>query len=245
MVRSILRLFSSLSVILMTNTAHAGDASTLNIIGFNDDGRVFAFEEYGVQDGSGFPYANRFYIDTATDAYVAGSPVRVRLDDEMASTEDARHMAQDQADAAGFPADMSFQPGFASAQRSITEHAVDPYLMVANPRPVFPPIDAPIGILLTEKSFLPSGPCEGIQDATVGFTLTRLGMKAGQTARTLHDDIEQVPASRGCPLGYRLGGIFTFYPQNGQAVMAVIVAIRTFGFEGPDHRWMAVTTRIE
>jgi hypothetical protein len=40
--------------------AQAGDAAKLDILGFSKDGGVFAFEEYGVQDGSGFPYANRF-----------------------------------------------------------------------------------------------------------------------------------------------------------------------------------------
>ena len=47
-------------------SARAGDVAELEILGFSDDGGVFAFEEYGVQDGSGFPYANRYYIDTAT-----------------------------------------------------------------------------------------------------------------------------------------------------------------------------------
>ena len=57
----------------------AGDAAQLEILGFSKDGGVFAFEEYGVQDGSGFPYANRYYIDTTTDTFVKGTPVRVRL----------------------------------------------------------------------------------------------------------------------------------------------------------------------
>ncbi|MGE6786024.1 DUF2259 domain-containing protein, partial [Ensifer adhaerens] len=35
--------------------ALAGDYAALQPIGFSADGNVFAFEEYGVQDGSGFP----------------------------------------------------------------------------------------------------------------------------------------------------------------------------------------------
>jgi predicted secreted protein len=55
---------------------------------------TFAFEEYGVQDGSGFPYANRFYIDTANDSFLPGSPIRVRIDDDTATVEDARAQAR-------------------------------------------------------------------------------------------------------------------------------------------------------
>jgi predicted secreted protein len=40
---------------LLSNPALAGDTAELNILGFSADGNVFAFEEYGVQDGSGFP----------------------------------------------------------------------------------------------------------------------------------------------------------------------------------------------
>jgi len=56
--------------------ALAGDTAEINVLGFSADGSIFAFEEYGVQDGSGFPYANRFYIDTASDKFLPGTPVR-------------------------------------------------------------------------------------------------------------------------------------------------------------------------
>src|SRR5699024_2227073 len=48
------------------------------------------FEEYGVQDGSGFPYSTIFVIDVATDSWVEGTPIRVRIDDEGATLGDAR-----------------------------------------------------------------------------------------------------------------------------------------------------------
>jgi len=65
-----LALIAALLVFNLTSQSRAGDAATLNILGFSSDGSVFAFEEYGVQDGSGFPYANRFYIDTETDTFM-------------------------------------------------------------------------------------------------------------------------------------------------------------------------------
>ena len=69
------------ALLLLSVAARAGDMATVQILGFSDDGGIFAFEEYGVQDGSGFPYANRYYIDTANDTFLHGTPVRERLDD--------------------------------------------------------------------------------------------------------------------------------------------------------------------
>ncbi len=83
-----------LTAAVAATPARAGDTAELSILGFAADGSVFAFEEYGVQDGSGFPYANRFYIETATDSFVAGTPIRVRIDDESASVDYARSEAR-------------------------------------------------------------------------------------------------------------------------------------------------------
>lgn len=54
----------------------AGDYAALQPIGFSADGNVFAFEEYGVQDGSGFPYSTIYVIDTRDDSFLPGAPVR-------------------------------------------------------------------------------------------------------------------------------------------------------------------------
>ena len=43
--------------------ALAGDAAQFDPIGFSEDGRYFAYEEYGIQDGSGFPYATIYLVD--------------------------------------------------------------------------------------------------------------------------------------------------------------------------------------
>ena len=63
----------------------AGDVAELEILGFSDDGSVFAFEEFGVLDGSGFPYSNRYYIDVDSDEFLPATPIRVRLEDENAT----------------------------------------------------------------------------------------------------------------------------------------------------------------
>ena len=92
-------LFAVLALCLATGAASAGDYADRTIIGFSPDGAYFAFEEYGVQDGSGFPYANIYVVDTATDSWVAGTPIRVMVQDETASLASVRFNAYEQANA--------------------------------------------------------------------------------------------------------------------------------------------------
>jgi predicted secreted protein len=235
-------LISAALVMFSSSVAIAGDFSTLNVLGFSEDGSIFAFEEYGIQDGSGFPYANRFYIDTATDSFVSGSPIRKRIDDEAANVADARDMAAQSGSA--IIADNDLVDGFTAGLNSVTELSADPYRMAVNPRPVVPPIDAEIEFRLKELQFVASGSCAGVTESSVGFSLTQIATEPGQTARILHKD-ESVPSSRACPTGYRIGGVHTYYPQSGTPVFAITIAVKSFGFEGPDYRWMAVTTRAQ
>ena len=233
-----MRLLASLAVAAATFTvpALAGDAAELSILGFSPDGAIFAFEEFGVQDGSGFPYANRFYIDTATDSFVAGTPIRVRIDDEAATTETARSSAREQGQAV--VKDATLQPGFTAGFNAITELSADPYRLAVNPRPVFPPIDAPLEFRIEEISFDQPANCHDLGMA-IGFRLVRVGLTPDQPAQIIHDD-SAIPESRNCPLGYRLGAVQTFYPKDGPPVYAVMVSVRSVGFEGPNHRWIAI-----
>lgn len=233
-----MRILAGLAFAIATfaSPALAGDAAALSILGFSPDGSIFAFEEYGVQDGSGFPYANRFYIDTAKDRFIDGTPIRVRIDDETASLEAVRATASDQGQA--IIRDDTLQPGFTAGFNAVTELSADPYRLAVNPRPVFPPIDAPLEFRLEEIALEQPANCFDRGEA-VGFRLVRVGLAPGEETRTIHED-STIPESRRCPLGYRLGAVQTFYPQDGAPVYAVLISVQSLGFEGPDHRWIAI-----
>ncbi|GAB4349249.1 MAG: DUF2259 domain-containing protein [Oricola sp.] len=237
-----LRLLPAIALCLAALPAAAGDMATLNILGFSADAATFAFEEYGVQDGSGFPYANRFYVDTASDSFLPGSPVRARIDDETASVEDARAEARARGESIVPDAELAAHPGFAAGFNPPTELSADPFRIVVNPRPVVPPVDAPLEFRLEEIRFPAAGACAGVTATSVGFRLVSVGARAGGVTRVLHEDTS-VPASRGCPTGYRIGGVQTYFPVRGASAIAVLIAVESFGFEGPDHRWLAVTRR--
>lgn len=219
--------------------AHAGDAAELNVLGFSADGKLFAFEEFGIQDGSGFAYANRFYIDTTTDKFVADTPVRVQMEDESVGLPVARDKARERGEKIAKDADLAANRGHLAGFNAVTEISADPHRMAVNPRPVFPPIDPQMVFRLEEISLGEIERCPGIGPVK-GFKLVQVG-EGGKT--TVLQEDKDVPTSRGCPTGYRIGGVQTFFVPGGSMAYAVLVTVIRHGFEGPDHRWVAVTGR--
>lgn len=233
----------ALIVALFALPARAGDTASLEILGFSPDGRIFAFEEYGIQDGSGFPYAHRFYIDTASDKFLPNTPVRVMLEDEGASLEEARRRARSRGEKIVADALLGSNRGFTAAFNAVTELSADPFRIAVNPRPVHPPIDDPVEFRIEEIPMAPIERCEGLGAEIMGIRLIRVGAAPGERTELRHED-QKIPLSRGCPLGYRIGGLQTFFPDNGRPVYALLIAIRRIGFEGPDYRWIAATGRL-
>lgn len=221
--------------------AHAGDVAELEILGFTKDGGVFAFEEYGVYDGSGFPYANRYYIDTSDDSFLKGTPIRVRLDDESATLDAARLQARQKGEAIVKQAELTANRGITAGFNPVTELSADPFRMVVNPRPIFSPVDPPLEFRLDEVAMNDTEDCQSHGEIN-GFRLLRIEAKDGGQTHLLHED-KSIPKSRGCPNGYRIGAVQTF-SMDSLSAYAVLITVRQYGFEGPDFRWIAVTGRL-
>lgn len=224
---------------------HAGDFAERNVIGFSPDGAYFAFEEYGVQDGSGFPYANIYVIDVARDAWVEGSPFRTLLRDGDAGLIEARAETGQMADAllrdleilhAGAPV-----TGNTVLTRHYTDLADDPYHLRFRPRLVAPPIDEPYDIGIDIYKAGDDGRCHGFAES-MGYRLTL--EKAGGPRVILHEDTDGVPESRGCAHDYRVHDVITYYPPGAEPVVAILVQYLRVGFEGPDGRFLAVTGKL-
>lgn len=222
--------------------AFAGDVANLNIIGFSEDGAIFAFEQFGEVDGSGGGYSDRFFIDTATDTYVPGSPVRVRLDDDVDVVQKARARARAAGERIVPEAEFEASPGYLAGFNAITEMSADPYRMMVNPRPVYFPVDPPLEFRLEQFPVIAPSGCENMGDI-VGFRLLRIDGTQGGVTKLVHED-QSVPASRNCPNSYRIGAIQTWFTDNGEPAFAVMISVGSMGFEGPDFRWMAVTGKL-
>ena len=71
------RAFASLALVLgLAVPALAGDRALLDIVGYSSDDRFLVFEEFGIQDGSGFAYSSIYAVDLIEDSWVVGTPER-------------------------------------------------------------------------------------------------------------------------------------------------------------------------
>ncbi len=226
--------------VFLCTSANAFDAAEREIYGFSMDGGLFAFEEFGVQDGSGFPYSNIYVIDTATDSWTAGSPYRVLLKDETKDVFDAREEARILAG----PVMKSFEArGNVIATNRPTELTENPKRMVASRYySMAPHTDALAFSIELIQMDDPEG-CYDLGDAK-GFRLLQLDVKSGDTLNILHEDTK-IPSSRHCPLDYDFADIVTYSPENGSPVAAILILMKKVGFEGPDARYLAVTTKLD
>lgn len=226
-----------LALVLGATPALAGDRALIDFIGYSPQGEYFAFEEFGIQDGSGFPYSTIYVLDLAADTWVKGTPVSVRLEEDAATLGDARAQSAQEAEAL-------------LARLSISEPAE---LLVANgDGPVEPnfrrlrfgapgygqgePLSDQVLRLDTFESTSPLPCADWFSRPPQGMALS---MEEDVGERLIHRD-KRVPASRGCPVEYRLYGVVQpgWRPDIGSAV--AIISVYSSGFEGADRRFVAV-----
>ena len=67
--------FGLLGMLALVMPVLAGDRAQLDLIGYSADGSYFAFEEFGVQDGSGFAYSSIYVVDLVDDSWVVGTQI--------------------------------------------------------------------------------------------------------------------------------------------------------------------------
>lgn len=224
--------------LLAPAAALAGDFAQLRPIGFSADGGIFAYEEFGIQDGSGSAYSSIYVIDTRKDAYFPGTPIRVQAPENDAGLRRVRAEAGARANPLVARYNLTDQPGQLVAFNPYSEvgpaaDTIRYYAFPAEPR-----AGQPYTLTLTETAAQPPAACEGLIEHSATFQLA-LTEKAGQPVDEIVYRDEGIPQSRGCPTGYRIGGVVTHQGTAGPIHMAMVMVIR-FGFEGSDGRWIAV-----
>ncbi|HKQ94592.1 MAG TPA: DUF2259 domain-containing protein [Aestuariivirgaceae bacterium] len=220
----------------------AADAAERQVLGFSADGRYFAFEQFGVQDGSGFPYSDIFIIDTEKDSWQPGTPVRVMLQEEKANVTVARRQAAE--DARSFISSLKIEePGIVLASQSSYQSGSDPLKLAFRSSyvPTDPAEDDEVTTVALEEIVLPGPPkCPAGDLPYAGFALSIKPSGAAQFT-TVHRDTE-IPASRVCPLKYSLSDIIGFRPTiDGPVRLVALVSVYSYGFEGMDRRFVAVS----
>lgn len=232
---------------LLAKPGFAGDFTHDRIIGFSEDGAYFAFKTYGLQRGSGLPYATVFVVDLMQNAWVSGSPFRAGRDEStmteveaapFAALERVRHEALDNAATMlqdlGIrrPATVLYSVGIGQA------HMAQEVTRIAIPNPDNPTAQ-PIREFALGLSGIPVPAAVDYcprPDALRGYRLELVHPGGG--AQVLHQD-QRIPASRGCAEAYRINAVVSAgYPQPEDSLVALISVWRQ-GFEGLERHVVA------
>jgi predicted secreted protein len=244
--QALARLAASLLAVLTLASVPvlAADRAQINFIGFDQDAKYFAFEQYGFHDGSGAAFSEIYIVDIAADKWVYGVPYivdAVRDDDP-----EAKRLAQVRSEA------------LAKAQSKLRELAIDwPTEILAlngdgargdtqslsfwTPSCCSPNATQDTKFTVTVNTMpmkTVSDECHGYvvdDEMVVGFTLQYTSPDGTIVA---HKDGDALPKSRGCTLNYSLYAVVD--PAETVGPRIAIVESWPFGFEGPDRRFIAV-----
>ncbi len=222
-----------LAALLGISPALAADGAQSRAIGYSTDGKYFAFEQFGIQDGSGFPYWDIFVLDLAANDWAKGTPARALVEDESGDLALARKQAMDKAKpildklAIGEPADMLMSNPATEfvADRTKVEFGAFPQMPQAYELSV-KTLDLPTPSDCTDPDFKP-----------MGMELTLKVTQPGKTLTLAKD--QSIPRSRFCPLHYDIEAIYT-RSGYGEGMEVAIIGVYSRGFEGENRRFIAV-----
>ena len=242
---ALVRLAASLVALLMLigTPVLGAERALLNIIGYDADGKYFAFEEYGIGDGSGGAYSHIYVVDLGADKWVYGSPFSVDTFED--ADPEAKPLAQVRAEALT-KAQEQLKPLKIGTPAQILalngdgEHGDMKQMRFWTPNCCGPDLTEDTAFKLTLTT-LPAKGADDCQDSyavgqgVVGFSLA---FDDGSGEILLHRDGDTLPKSRGCTLDY---GIYAAVAQmdSGESRVAIIESW-PFGFEGPDRRFLVV-----
>ena len=216
----------------------AADLAEYRMLGYSVDARFFAFEQFGIQDGSGFAYSEIFILDVENDRWVPGTPVRMRGIDETERLYDVR--AEAMARAEQHLARLHISAAFRTlAATTPMEQGTQETELSFNPRPILNPIDPLHTLTLTTLPMDSQRDCFGMVE-TAGFELAM--SVEGQGTTILHRD-ERLPVSRFCPSRYGLAAVVTPFDTWGafdERRAVALISVYQLGFEGLDRRFLAV-----
>lgn len=234
MVRLVVSIIGLLAAIL---PAAAGDRALIDVIGYSEDARYFAFEEFGIQDGSGFAYSSVYIVDLSSDSWVVGTPIREQADSEDASLGQVRAKVQLEAKDDIAALGITTPAEFAALVGDGTPGTDGQTLRFGAPG--YNPGDVTGDYELRLRSFMTTAaaPCaEWFGVDPMGYQL--LIADQGHE-RLIHRDAA-LPRSRGCPVTYRIYGVVL--PLNAGSISHAVALISVYpgGFEGPDRRFIAV-----
>jgi len=216
----------------------AGDRAVLDIIGYSQDLRYFAYEEYGTLDGIGLAYSSVYIVDLGTGDFAGSSPFRAEADEDAqqpVAEMRAKSAAAAKAELARLKIDMSAEIEALSGDGVIGPSATMRFGLPAYGEPGATQGDYTLS--LESFALQLSDTCRAkIGERGLGFALSIAG---DGPMRALHRD-SALPDWRGCPVGYRLYAVVMPHELGDLSNGVAIVSSYPFDFEGSDRRFVIV-----
>ncbi|MEO8041307.1 MAG: DUF2259 domain-containing protein [Acidobacteriota bacterium] len=234
---------AAVAVFIFGSTVFAGDYATLNFLGFSKDGRYLAFEEYGVQDGSGFPYSNVYFGDVAKNSFASPS-ISIRLENERATESQARAKARlksapilkklrivtgntGQLTVSRMLTDLSGDtPESGKPQKINFAEIVTSMYRRGDYELVLNPVEVKVKA------------CDYNDQPIYKFDLSLKDKGVDKTVSLQKDG--SLPPSRSCPIDYAMQFVYLYEDK-----IAVFLNTYYMGFEGPDMRYLVVTGKYK
>ena len=232
------RLAASALVLLgLSQPGLAGDRALIDYVGFSPDFRYFAFEEFGIQDGSGFAYSNLYVVDLKTDSWVVGTPVRLQAESEETGLVAIRATAAEKAanHVDGF--DITVPVEIAALIGDGAPDTDGKSLDFGAPGYFPGAVSGDYRLELSTFKTTATSPCaEWFSIDPRGYMLS---ISDSGTSRLIHRD-GSLPRSRGCPTDYRIHSVVMPFQGTTLSNAVAIISVYPGGFEGPDRRFLAV-----
>lgn len=237
-----------------TEPSWAGDAAARRVIGFSPDGGHFAFEQYTMLYDDDAAFSEFVVVDTRTDRFAAGTPIRVfiRGDDGLDETK-ARAAAEKKATPLLEKLKIG-EPGTrVEGKPSMGLDEIGIYQM--DPQPLAKSLDLPLpdgraAKLTVSERPLKSASCAGYggratAGKAMGHGLTLTLDVAGSPPLTLQRD-KALPKARECAEAYGIAEAFWHKAPDGTLTLVAMVeyADNKDYHAGPNRRFMAVTKRL-
>lgn len=242
------------STLAACQAAQAGDAAARRVVGFSPDGRYFAVEQYTMLYDDDAAFSEVIVVDTTTDRFVPGTPVRVEIrgDDGLDASKaraDAAAKAKplvDRLKIASPGTRVAGKPSMALDEIGIYQTREDD---------LAPGLDVPLPGGRTARLALAARPvaeamCAGFggratPGKAMGHGLTLTLAIDGRPPITLQHD-KALPKSRRCAAGYGIAEAYLHAAADGATTLAVLIEIEDNHdyHAGPNRRFMVVTRRI-
>ncbi|MEE9413238.1 MAG: DUF2259 domain-containing protein [Methylococcales bacterium] len=245
--KRILFLASLIIGFCIITTSRAGDLAELQVIGFSPNGEYFAFEQYGIQDGSGFPYSDIFIINTASDTWIPGTPIRVVINDESSSLSAARDISAQRATPLLSQFNIS-QPAHPLLNHLVKQddNSTGQFNIKIEKTKSTNTSESREYFLNLKQWEIKEARCQDYGMVPKLFRLSISPANQNQSStRILHED-SALPRSRGCPLEYGIHSVL-ISSQDKQKTKAIAVILNVFlmGYEGRNQRFLAITSQLD